>query len=46
MGEGVEETTKIETMNKNIYMLTKINSIKIIDCLFWLCKINELSFLI
>ena len=34
MGEGGEETTKIETMNKNIYTLRRINLMKIFDWLF------------
>ena len=29
MGEGGEEMTKIETMNKNIYTLRRINLMKI-----------------
>ena len=33
MGEGGEETTKIETMNKNIYMLTRVNWRRfLVDC--------------
>ena len=42
MGEGGEETTKIETMKKNMYTGRRITVMKIISCLFWECKKIEL----